>query len=178
MVSGLAASETAGCSVFQWADTATIALGFGTCLPSVARKARAGRSCSRNSMGEPWDTKTVGIDIASILTQHMQSAKERITHARLAQIRGTLSRHMGAVGRAGHGSNDAPAGGTLRPQGARPDLDDSVHLPQPRLHDLRRAVCQGRPRRYPAADGRQIPEFTRQAHLDLHVALRAGVARR
>src|SRR4051812_45633272 len=75
MVSGRSAVETAGRSVFQWADTATIALGRGNRLPSEARKSRAGRF-SRIRVGDPCDTKTVGIDIASILTQHLQSAKQ------------------------------------------------------------------------------------------------------
>src|SRR5260370_21785986 len=97
MVSGFAASDTAGCSVFQWADTATIALGLGTSLPSVARKARADRPCSRNSMGEPWDTKTVGIDIASILTQHVQSANRGMDHGSLAHPGFASDCHMGGL---------------------------------------------------------------------------------
>jgi hypothetical protein len=76
MVSGRIAVETAGCSVFQCADTATIAAGRGRRLPSVARKDRAGRS-SRISMGEPCDTKTVGIDITSILAQHLKLNKAK-----------------------------------------------------------------------------------------------------
>src|SRR5258708_7770767 len=137
MVSGLAASETAGCSVFQWADTATIALGFGTCLPSVARKARAGRSCSRNNMGEPWDTKTVGIDIASILTQHVQSAKGGGGHGQLSQMGGARGDHLGCRDRTGNGADDLAAGAAFGPQGARSHLDDRLHHPQSRLHDLR-----------------------------------------
>jgi len=66
MVSGLRASDTAGMSVSQCADTATIAFGLGSCWPSDARKARAGTS-SRISVGEPCETKIVGIDIALFL---------------------------------------------------------------------------------------------------------------
>src|SRR5260370_35875312 len=118
MVSGFAASETAGCSVFQWADTATIALGFGTCLPSVARKARAGRSCSRNNMGEPWDTNTVGIDMASILTQHGQSAKEGGGHVQLSQMGGARGHHLGSRGRPGNAREDLPGGSAFGRYGA------------------------------------------------------------
>ena len=59
-------SDTAGTSVSQCADTATIALGLGRSWPSDARKARAGTS-SRMSVGEPCETKIVGIDIALFL---------------------------------------------------------------------------------------------------------------
>ena len=76
MVSGLCASDTAGTSVSQWADTAMIALGRGSCWPSDARKARAGRS-SRISIGEPCETNTVGIDIALFLDRRMAACVQR-----------------------------------------------------------------------------------------------------
>src|SRR3981081_1187426 len=66
MVSGLRASDTAGTSVSQCADTATIAWGLGRSWPSDARKARAGTS-SRIRVGEPCETKIVGMDIALFL---------------------------------------------------------------------------------------------------------------
>src|SRR6187397_2912984 len=47
-----------------------MALGRGRTRPSDARKARAGRS-SRISMGEPCETKTVGMDIALFLDRRM-----------------------------------------------------------------------------------------------------------
>src|SRR4051812_50180372 len=110
MVSGRSAVETAGRSVFQWADTATIALGRGRRLPSEARKSRAGRF-SRIRVGDPCDTKTVGIDIASILTQHLQSAKqEEGIHARFVYTGGSRPRHMGIAGRSDDGP-DHPAHG-------------------------------------------------------------------
>ena len=55
-------------SVSQCADTATIALGLGSCRPSDARKARAGTS-SRIRVGEPCETKIVGMDIALFLVR-------------------------------------------------------------------------------------------------------------
>src|SRR4029450_369085 len=70
MVAGLAPVDGAGTSVSQWAETAMLALGRGRSWPSDARKARAGRS-SRISMGEPCETKTVGIDIALFLDRRM-----------------------------------------------------------------------------------------------------------
>jgi peptide/nickel transport system substrate-binding protein len=70
MVAGLCAVDTAGTSVSQCAETATMALGRGSSWPSDARKARAGRS-SRISIGEPCETKTVGIDIALFLDRRM-----------------------------------------------------------------------------------------------------------
>src|SRR5262249_21780875 len=78
MVCGLCASDTAGTSVSQCADTATIAAGFGSCLPSDARKARAGTS-SRISVGEPCDTKIVGMGIALFLIQDFYSYHARFT---------------------------------------------------------------------------------------------------
>src|SRR5258707_14631809 len=66
MVSGLRASDTAGTSVSQCADTAMMALGLGNCFPSDARKARAGTS-SRIRVGAPCETKIVGMDIALFL---------------------------------------------------------------------------------------------------------------
>src|SRR5260370_32697631 len=66
MVSGLRASDTAGTSVSQCADTATIAWGLGRSWPSDVRKARAGTS-SRIRVGEPCETKIVGMDIALFL---------------------------------------------------------------------------------------------------------------
>src|SRR5882757_4112704 len=66
MVAGLWAVDTAGTSVSQWDETAMIALGRGRSWPSDARKVRAGRS-SRISMGDPCETKTVGIVIALFL---------------------------------------------------------------------------------------------------------------
>ena len=73
---------------------------------------------------------------------------------------------------------DAQDGGPFRPQGARSDLDHGLHHPQPRLSGLRHAVCQGRGAAHPAADGRQVRDLARQAHLDLHPARRPGMARR
>src|SRR5215510_3364370 len=70
MVAGLRAVDTAGTSVSQWAETATMAVGRGRSWPSDARKLRAGRS-SRISRGEPCETKTVGIDIALFLGRRM-----------------------------------------------------------------------------------------------------------
>jgi len=72
MVDGLRASDTAGTSVSQWADTAMMAVGLGSCLPSEARKARAGTS-SRINVGDPCDTKIVGMDIALFLIQGFSS---------------------------------------------------------------------------------------------------------
>src|SRR6202048_2858520 len=70
MVSGLRASDTAGTSVSQCADTATIAWGLGRSRPSDARKARAGTS-SKIRGGEPCETKIVGMDIALFLVAPM-----------------------------------------------------------------------------------------------------------
>src|SRR5262245_8539466 len=36
---------------------------------------------------------------------------------------------------------DAARRPALRPEGRRPDLDHGAHLREPRLHDLRHAVC-------------------------------------
>src|SRR5215471_10875360 len=93
MVAGLCAVDTAGTSVSQCADTATIALGLGSSWPSDARNARAGRS-SRISMGEPCDTNTVGMDIALFLSRAMAACvqlgvctREGDHNARLADFR-------------------------------------------------------------------------------------------
>src|SRR5437763_12754645 len=120
MVSGLAASDTVGCSVFQCADTARIAFGRGTCLPSEARKARAGRSFSRYSMGEPCETKRVGIDIASILAQHLKLPNRGMDHGSLAHLGFVPGGHMGGARPACQRSDDVAAGAALGPQGARP----------------------------------------------------------
>jgi hypothetical protein len=65
-VLGRRASDTAGTSVSQCAETAMIAAGFGSSLPSDARKLRAGTSF-RIKVGDPCDTKIVGMDIALFL---------------------------------------------------------------------------------------------------------------
>src|SRR6187397_1561338 len=135
MVSGCWAVETAGRSVFQWADTATIARGRGRSAPSDARKSRAGRF-SRIRVGDPCDTKTDGIDIASILAQHLKSRNKEVVHAGSAQTRDPRDGYMGIVGAGGDGPDDTGAGRALGSQGPRPDLDHRLHHPQPRLHDL------------------------------------------
>src|SRR5436190_11538767 len=142
MVSGRSAVDTAGRSVFQCAETATIALGRGSSAPSDASKSRAGRF-SRISVGDPCDTKTDGIDIASILAQHLKSANGEVVHVGCTHIGGPGNGHMGIDGAGGERPDDAAPGGALRSQGARSDLDDGVHYPKSRLHDLRRAVRQG-----------------------------------
>ena len=99
--------------------------------------------------------------------------------ARMMQLLRTVLQGAGlprpAGGRSGR-RPDAQDGGPFRPQGARSDLDHGLHHPQPRLSDLRHAVCQGRGAAHPAADGRQIRDLARQAHLDLHPARRPGMA--
>src|SRR5690348_12407389 len=111
MVSGRPAVETAGRSVFQCADTATIALGRGKRLPSVARKDRAGRSC-RISIGDPCDTKTVGInvDIESFLAQHLKYNEEGVDHDRYGQVGGTGLGGLGGAGSTGDGTDHAQDG--------------------------------------------------------------------
>src|SRR3990167_11332817 len=133
MVSGLRASDTAGTSVSQWADTATIAVGRGSCLPSEARKARAGESC-KISVGAPCDTNTVGMDIALFLVrlvaacvQSGADAREGAEHACITEI-GPARGRIGAwprpgAGDARHGRDHAQAGGAFRSQGAGSDLD-------------------------------------------------------
>src|SRR5581483_1029647 len=103
MVSGLAARDTAGRSVFQCAETAMIALGFGTSEPSVARNARAGSSSSRNSIGEPCETNRVGIDITSILAQHLKLQNREMDHGPLTHRRFAACHHMGSACASRHG---------------------------------------------------------------------------
>src|SRR4051812_13327267 len=176
MVSGLRASETAGTSVSQWADTAMIAFGLGNCWPSDARKARAGTS-SRIRVGEPCDTKTVGMDIALFLGLPMAACvqsgigdKEGTYYAFVTAVFAACCGAGGNPGHACHGP-DAPAHGfARRHQDSRPGLDHGADHPQPRLHDLRRAVRQGRQPEDPAADGREVRGLVRQAHLDHNLA--------
>src|SRR5688500_6947711 len=105
MVSGRSAVDTAGRSVFQCAETATIALGRGSRLPSDARKSRAGRFSSI-SVGDPCDTKTDGIDIASILAQHLKSTNDEVVHVGCTHTGGPGNGHMGIARLAGHGADD------------------------------------------------------------------------
>ena len=56
--------------------------------------------------------------------------------------------------------------GSARP---RPDLDDRVHHPQPRLHGLRYAVRDRRQVQAAPADGRRLQHLAGQAALQLHV---------
>src|SRR5213075_2095300 len=109
MVSGRSAVETAGRSVFQCAETATIALGRGNSAPSDARKSRAGRF-SRISVGDPCDTKTDGIDIASILAQHLKSANGEVVHVG-THTGGPGNGYMGIDGAGGDRPDDAASGG-------------------------------------------------------------------
>src|SRR6476469_3267334 len=121
MVSGRSAVDTAGRSVFQCAETATIALGRGNREPSDARKSRAGRF-SRISVGDPCDTKTDGIDICSILTQHLKLARQEVAYGWLAQGDGGRDSDMGIARRTGDGPNDAAHGEPRRHQDPRSDL--------------------------------------------------------
>ena len=82
------------------------------------------------------------------------------------------------AGGAGGGPDDAARRQPFRSQDPRSDLDDRLHRAQPRLHDLRHAVRARRQSRDQAADGRQVDDLRRQAHLDLHPARRARVPRR
>jgi hypothetical protein len=52
--------------------------------------------------------------------------------------------------------------GSPRP---RPDLDDVIHHPQPRLHGIRHAVCARRHIQAASADGWRLQYFTGQARL-------------
>src|SRR5919106_270841 len=138
MVAGLWAVDTAGTSVSQWADTATMALGRGRSWPSDAMKRRAGRS-SRISMGEPCETKTVGIDIALFLARPMAACvqsgfriREDRYHARFTDFGAFCSLPRPLVGSPGR-RPDLEDGRPFRPQGARSDLDDRLHHAQPRL---------------------------------------------
>src|SRR6266508_2463058 len=134
MVAGLCAVDTASTSVSQWAETATMALGRGRSWPSDARKARAGRS-SRISMGEPCETKTVGIDIALFLGRPMAACvqsgsriREDRYNARFADFDAFCGLPRPAVGNSGR-RPDPEDGRPCRPQGARPDLDHRLHHP-------------------------------------------------
>ena len=61
----------------------------------------------------------------------------------------------------------------LEPQHPRPDLDDAVHGPQPRVHDLRHAVRHRREEPGEAADGGHLDGEPGQPAVDLHPARRA-----
>src|SRR6202012_720766 len=101
---------------FQCAYPATIAFGRGISVPSVDRKSRAGRF-SRIRVGDPCDTKTDGIDIASILTQHLKLAnQEEENHAWSLQAAGTCPGYMGIGRRSGDGPDDAAHGEPRRHQ--------------------------------------------------------------
>ena len=85
---------------------------------------------------------------------------------------------MSGAATAPAGADDPARGQAFRSEDPRSDLDDGVHRAQPRLHDLRHAVRARRQPRDQAADGRQVDDLRRQAHLDLHPARRAGIPRR
>ena len=56
-----------------------------------------------------------------------------------------------------------------------PDLDARLRHPEPWLPDLRHSVCDGRARRDPTADGRNIYPERQQAHPCLQAARRPAV---
>src|SRR5258708_28629542 len=123
MVSGLRASDTAGTSVSQCAETATIALGLGSVLPSEARKERAGTS-SRIKVGEPCETKMVGMDIALFLALLMAACVQSESNTREGRDEAPIAelRHCDlprpAVRRAGRRANPQD-GRSFRPESAR-----------------------------------------------------------
>ncbi len=75
-------------------------------------------------------------------------------------------------------ANHAQGRAAFRSQDHRSDLDHGADLHPSRQHGLRHAVRPRRKARGQAADGRQVGGLARQAHLDLHPARRAGMARR
>ncbi len=87
----------------------------------------------------------------------------------------TLAAIVAVVARFGadHQGRDA-----FRREGARSGVERRLHHAQPRLHDLRHAVCDRREAAGQAADGRQLDDQRRRAHLDLQAARWPRMARR
>jgi hypothetical protein len=132
---------------------------------------------SRISVGDPCDTNTDGIDIASILAQHLKSRNNEVVHAGSAQL-AILATVYGHLLR-----RVAMAQTTLRLV-AHSDLKvldpiwTTAFITRNHGYMIYDVLFAKDAKASPAADGRQVRGLAGQADLDLHPARRPRMARR
>ena len=112
------------------------------------------------------------------LTRRIDDSKSLISGGLHASSSSRIGPRTGDRAVARRVGADSQGRHAFRRQGARSDLERRLYHPKLRLHGLRHAVRHGREVPGEAADGRQLHDQRRRAHLDLQAARRAGVARR